>query len=222
MGGMVPTLEEGARSERRDRRLRANTPNSLLSGPAAKRPIALAQAYLAAGAAVTGTLAAVLPHPAYFDITGLLLIQGAAACWALVMYLAAGRMPVGLMRLGPACATMLTTAAVIFSGNPISGYALMYLWVGLYVFYFPLSKFDAAAQRHLGGTQLRLRDRRHAHPARGRAPGDQPLRDHRRNLDHCRDAPHLPEDPRRAPAQQVDRCCPHRCAHRASESCCAA
>jgi diguanylate cyclase (GGDEF)-like protein/putative nucleotidyltransferase with HDIG domain len=39
---------------------------------------------------------------------------------------------------------MLTTAAVIFSGNAISGYALMYLWVGLYVFYFPLSKVDAA------------------------------------------------------------------------------
>ena len=44
------------------------------------------------------------------------------------------------MRLGPACATLLTTAAVIFSGDSISGYALMYLWVGLYVFYFPLSR----------------------------------------------------------------------------------
>jgi len=135
MGGMVPTLEEGARSDRRDRRLRANTPNSLLSGPAAKRPIALAQAYLAAGACVTGTLAALLPHPSYFNVTGLLAIQGLAACWALFMFLGAGRVPVGLMRLGPACATMLTTAAVIFSGNAISGYALMYLWVGLYVFY---------------------------------------------------------------------------------------
>src|SRR4051795_11208659 len=144
MGGMVPTLEEEARSDRRDRRLRASTPKSLLSGPAAKRPIALAQSYLAAGACVTGTLAAVLPHPAYFNVRGLLIIQGAAACWALFMFLSAGRVPVGAMRLGPALATVLTTAAVISSGNAISGYALMYLWVGLYVFYFPLSRVDAA------------------------------------------------------------------------------
>ncbi len=144
MGGKVPTLEESERSDRRDRRLRANTPNNLLSGPAAKRPIALAQAYLAAGACVTGTLAVLLPHPDYFNVTGLLVVQGAAAAWALFMFLGAGRLPIGLMRLGPACATVLTTAAVIFSGNAISGYALMYLWVGLYVFYFPLSKIDAA------------------------------------------------------------------------------
>src|SRR5215204_5142635 len=146
MGGMVPSLEdEGGRSERRDRRLRANTPNSLLSGPAAKRPIALAQAYLAAGACVTGTLAAILPHPEYFDVRGLLLIQGAAACWAIFMFLGAGKVPVGLMRLGPACATVLTTAAVILSGNAISGYALMYLWVALYVVWAGLNYAFAIA-----------------------------------------------------------------------------
>lgn len=144
MGGMVPTLEEGERSNRRDRRLRANEPKNLLSGPAAKRPIALAQAYLAAGACVTGTLAVLLPHPEYFNVTNLLLIQAAAAGWALFMFLGAGRIPIWLMRLGPALATVLTTAAVISSGSSISGYALMYLWVGLYVFYFPLSRVDAA------------------------------------------------------------------------------
>ncbi len=144
MGGMVPTLEEGERSKRQDRRLRASEPKNLLSGPAAKRPIALAQAYLAAGAAVTGTLAVLLPHPDYFNVTNLLLIQASAAGWALFMFLGAGRIPIWLLRLGPALATVLTTAAVISSGNSISGYALMYLWVGLYVFYFPLSKVDAA------------------------------------------------------------------------------
>jgi diguanylate cyclase (GGDEF)-like protein/putative nucleotidyltransferase with HDIG domain len=144
MGGMLPSLDEGERSKRRDRRLRANEPKSLLSGPAAKRPIALAQAYLAAGACVTGTLAVLLPHPAYFNVTALLLIQASAAGWATFMFLGAGRLPIWLMRLGPALATVLTTAAVISSGNAISGYALMYLWVGLYVFYFPLSRMDAA------------------------------------------------------------------------------
>jgi diguanylate cyclase (GGDEF)-like protein/putative nucleotidyltransferase with HDIG domain len=144
MGGMIPALDERERSKRRDRRLRANEPKSLLSGPAAKRPIALAQAYLAAGACVTGTLAVLLPHPAYFDVTALLLIQASAAGWAAFMFLGAGKLPIWLMRLGPALATVLTTAAVISSGNAISGYALMYLWVGLYVFYFPLSRVDAA------------------------------------------------------------------------------
>src|SRR2546421_12307766 len=144
MGGMVPTLEEGERSKRQDRRLRANEPSSLLSGPAAKRPIALAQAYLAAGACVTGTLAALLPHPSYFDVTGLLAIQACAAGWAIFMFAGAGRIPIWVMRLGPALATVMTTVAVIYSGNSISGYALMYLWVGLYVFYFPLSRVDAA------------------------------------------------------------------------------
>jgi hypothetical protein len=141
---MVPTLEKGGRSKRQDQRLRANEPKNLLSGPAAKRPIALAQAYLAAGACVTGTLAVLLPHPDYFNVTNLLVIQASAAGWALFMFLGAGKIPIWMMRLGPALATVLTTAAVISSGNAISGYALMYLWVGLYVFYFPLSRIDAA------------------------------------------------------------------------------
>lgn len=140
----MPTLEEGTRNTRQDRRLRANEPSSLLSGPAAKRPIALAQAYLAAGACVTGTLAALLPHPAYFNIAALLAVQAGAAGWAIFMFAGAGRIPIWVMRLGPALATVMTTLAVIFSGNSISGYALMYLWVGLYVFYFPLSRVDAA------------------------------------------------------------------------------
>ena len=55
------------------------------------------------------------------------------------MFLTAGRIPVWFMRLGPALRdACMTTAAVIFSGDAISGYALFYLWVGLYVFYFPL------------------------------------------------------------------------------------
>jgi diguanylate cyclase (GGDEF)-like protein/putative nucleotidyltransferase with HDIG domain len=121
----------------------ANHPNDLLSGPAAARPVALSQAYLAAGAAVTGTVAAVLPHPSYFDVTGLLAVQAGAALWALFMFLGAGRIPFWVLRLGPGLATAMTTVAVYFSGDATSGYSLLYLWVGLYVFYFPLSRFDA-------------------------------------------------------------------------------
>ena len=86
LGGKIPSLGEDDTTLARDRRLRASQPHDLLSGPRAGRPIALAQAYLAAGAAVTGTLAAVFPHPAYFDVTGLLAVQAAAALWAVFMF----------------------------------------------------------------------------------------------------------------------------------------
>jgi diguanylate cyclase (GGDEF)-like protein/putative nucleotidyltransferase with HDIG domain len=142
LGGKIPALGEDDTTLASDRRLRASQPQDLLSGPRAGRPIALSQAYLAAGAAVTGTLAAVLPHPSYFDVTGLLAVQAAAALWAAFMFGSAGRLPFSMLRAGPALATAMTTVAVIFSGDSTSGYSLLYLWVGLYVFYFPVSKVD--------------------------------------------------------------------------------
>ena len=58
MGGSYPALDTRERTAGSNRRLRANEPGSLLSGPAAGRPIALAQAYLAAGRSVpTGSIA---------------------------------------------------------------------------------------------------------------------------------------------------------------------
>jgi diguanylate cyclase (GGDEF)-like protein/putative nucleotidyltransferase with HDIG domain len=144
MGGSIPALDERAPVPGRDRQLRANEPSSLLSGPAARRPVALAQAYLAAGAAVTGTIAALLPHPAYANTAGLLAVQGGAALWATFMFLRASHIPIWVLRFGPAIATAMTTVAVILSGSSTSGYALMYIWVGLYVFYFPLTRIDAA------------------------------------------------------------------------------
>jgi diguanylate cyclase (GGDEF)-like protein/putative nucleotidyltransferase with HDIG domain len=144
LGGRVPSLGDEKDERGRDRRLRAREPSSLLSGPAAIRPIALAQAYLAAGACVIGTIATLLPHPPYFNVAGLLVVQAAAALWAAFMFFGAGRIPFWLLRLGPALATVMTTAAVIFSGDSTSGFSLLYLWVGLYVFYFPLTRVDAA------------------------------------------------------------------------------
>jgi diguanylate cyclase (GGDEF)-like protein/putative nucleotidyltransferase with HDIG domain len=138
-------LSRGDANAAHDRRLRAREPAQLLSGPSASRPIALAQSYLAAGAAVTGTTAALLPHPPYFNVAGLIAVQAGALVWAAFVFLRAGKIPFWMLRLGPALATMMTSVAVIFSGDPTSGYSLMYLWVGLYVFYFPLSRIDAAA-----------------------------------------------------------------------------
>jgi diguanylate cyclase (GGDEF)-like protein/putative nucleotidyltransferase with HDIG domain len=127
-----------------NRRLRSRRPQELLAGPAAARPIALAQAYLGVGAAVIGALGALLPHPAYFNVAGILAVDGTALLWGLWMFRTAGRIPFWLLRLGPALATVMTSVAVYFSGDATSGYALFYVWVGLYVFYFPISNRDAA------------------------------------------------------------------------------
>ena len=147
-GGRFPTgADDEARPDRAvspDRSLRSHEPRDLLSGASAARPIALAQAYLAVGAAVTGALGALLPHPPYFNTTGILIVDGAALVWAAWMFINAGRIPLWLLRLGPALATVMTSFAVYFSGDSTSGYALFYVWVGLYVFYFPVSRSDAA------------------------------------------------------------------------------
>ncbi len=144
-GGNPPAPEiEEAKGGLRDQRLRSFDPSDLLAGPAAARPIALAQAYLAVGAGVTGALGALLPHPPYFNTTGILVVDGLALLWGLWMFRYAGRLPFWLLRLAPALATVMTSFAVYFSGDSTSGYALFYVWVGLYVFYFPISRADAA------------------------------------------------------------------------------
>ena len=127
-----------------DRRLRSREPRELLSGRAAAIPIARAQAYLCIGAAATGTLAAVLPHPPYFNVAGLLAVQAVALILGLIALFTAGRAPSWIHRTGPALATVMTTVAVVLSGSSTSGYVMLYLWVGLYAFYFPTSRAEAA------------------------------------------------------------------------------
>ena len=127
-----------------NRRLRSRRPQELLAGPAAARPIALAQAYLGTGAALISALAAVLPHPSYFNVPGILTVDVITLFWAMWLFRTAGRIPFSLLRIGAALGTVLTSFAVYFSGDATSGYALFYVWVGLYVFYFPISNRDAA------------------------------------------------------------------------------
>ena len=102
----------------------------------------MAQAYLSVGAAVIGALGALLPHPDYFNTTGILLVDALALVWGIWMFRTAGRIPYWILRIGPAMATLMTSFAVYYSGDSTSGYALFYVWVGLYVFYFPVSRID--------------------------------------------------------------------------------
>src|SRR3954452_9186491 len=145
VGGMSPDPEPGQAPDRlSNRRLRSRRPQELLAGPAAARPIALAQAYLGTGAALNSALAAVLPHPSYFNVLGILAVDAITLLWSFWQFRTAGRIPFWFLRVGAALGTVMTSFAVYFSGDATSGYALFYVWVGLYVFYFPISKRDAA------------------------------------------------------------------------------
>ena len=62
-------------------------------------------------------------------------------------------------------ATLMTSFAVYFSGDSTSGYAF-YVWVGLYVFYFPVSRATPRSTSS-GRSPTTRRDRHHP----GGAPG---------------------------------------------------
>ena len=58
-------------------------PREAISGVTVAGPLAQVQAYLAVGAAITGAIGALLPHPAYFNVAGLLGVQAVALGYGL-------------------------------------------------------------------------------------------------------------------------------------------
>jgi diguanylate cyclase (GGDEF)-like protein len=99
-------------------------------------PIARAQAFLGGAATILGFLGIVLPHPDQFNVTGLLAVQAVALFLSGALLLYAGRLPLWILAAVPGAATVLTTLAIVFAGDATSAYAMLYLWVGLYAFYF--------------------------------------------------------------------------------------
>jgi diguanylate cyclase (GGDEF)-like protein/putative nucleotidyltransferase with HDIG domain len=119
-------------------------PRELISGQVATGPLAQVQALLAVGAAVNGALATVLPHPPYFNVAGLLGVQAAALAYGAFVMIRRERISFLTLRIGNLLAAVMTTFAVYFSGDSTSGYAIFYLWIGFYVFYYPVSRTEAA------------------------------------------------------------------------------
>lgn len=101
------------------------------------------QAYLFASAGVVGLLGVILPHPGSFNTTGMISVQVGSLVAAVILYLVRYRVPGWLATSGPFCATVLTSAVLLFSGASTSAYLLFYLWVTFYAFYF-LSRREAA------------------------------------------------------------------------------
>jgi diguanylate cyclase (GGDEF)-like protein/putative nucleotidyltransferase with HDIG domain len=119
-------------------------PRELISGRTAAGPLAQVQGLLALGAAINGALATLLPHPDYYNVPGLLSVQISALAYGIVVLMLGDRIWFNVLKVGNLLAAVLTTMAVYFSGDSSSGYAIFYLWIGFYVFYYPVSRWEAA------------------------------------------------------------------------------
>jgi diguanylate cyclase (GGDEF)-like protein len=88
-----------------------------------------------AGATI-GILSLLLPHSPRADLPGLYSNVGLAYLGGGGLLLAASRVRGWMIHVSLATGSVLVTRAVILSGEPVSFYAVWYIWVGLYAFYF--------------------------------------------------------------------------------------
>lgn len=119
-------------------------PRELISGRTAAGPLAQVQGLLALGAGINGAIATLLPHPDYYNVPGLLSVQISALAYGIIVLMLGDRISFNVLKVGNLLAAILTTLAVYFSGDSSSGYAIFFLWIGFYVFYYPVSRWEAA------------------------------------------------------------------------------
>jgi PAS domain S-box-containing protein len=92
-------------------------------------------ALLAAGATLAATSVA-LPHSAALNEVGITLTALAAYLTGLCLFALAGRFTVTGIQVANGIAILLVTSLIYFSGEATSSYAVLYIWAGLYAFYF--------------------------------------------------------------------------------------
>jgi|RhiMetdeSRZDD1v2_1073273.scaffolds.fasta_scaffold17312_3 PAS domain S-box-containing protein len=92
-------------------------------------------ALFAAGATLAATSLA-LPHKPHLDETGIGLIAVGAYITAIFLFAFAGRFSVSGLQIANVCGILLVTGCIYFSGEATSSYVVLYLWTGLYGFYF--------------------------------------------------------------------------------------
>ena len=113
-----------------------------LAGSATK---ARALAYMFATGAVLGATVVALPQLPESEDLGMLLASASAFAVAVVVLAAFERIPDWGFPALLASGTLLIGAEIYFSGDASSAYAVLYLWVYLYAFYF-LSRNQALLQ----------------------------------------------------------------------------
>jgi len=104
-----------------------------MAGSAAK---ARALAYMFATGGVLGATVVALPQLPQSEELGMLLTSASAFAVAVVVLAAFERIPAWGFPALLACGTLLIGAEIYFSGDASSAYAVLYLWVYLYAFYF--------------------------------------------------------------------------------------
>jgi len=90
--------------------------------------------YVAGSTLVLGTLA--LHHGYDTNVLGVAAIALAGYLAGAVLWEAGAHIPDWGFQVLTACGTTLVTAAIYFGGHEYGGYALLYLWVSTYSFYF--------------------------------------------------------------------------------------
>jgi PAS domain S-box-containing protein len=98
--------------------------------------VARAGAGLFAAGATLAELSVTLPHGAGVNEAGVTLCAFVAYLAALCLFVFAGRFTVTGIQIANGIAILLVTGLIHFSGEPTSSYVLLYIWAGLYAFYF--------------------------------------------------------------------------------------
>ena len=106
-------------------------PDGIIGRPAMART--LAYFYMAAAALMAVSLA--LPYPEDSPL-GLALVAAAGACGGMLLLWRSESLPRRAVPFLLGLGTLMTTAAIYFSGDRSSFFALLYLWVALEAFYF--------------------------------------------------------------------------------------
>jgi PAS domain S-box-containing protein len=92
-------------------------------------------AMFAAGATLALT-SIVLPHQGEVDDAGIAAIAFCAYLTSLCLFALAERFSVTAIQVANSAGILLVTGLIYFSGEKISSYAVLFLWTGLYAFYF--------------------------------------------------------------------------------------
>ena len=86
--------------------------------------------------ALIGLLSILLPHSAAANDGGLYVNISVAFVAGIGMLVLGARLPSWSLHYLLAAGAVLITRAVLLSGDPVSFYSVLYIWVGLYAFYF--------------------------------------------------------------------------------------